>query len=86
MNADTAPIAADESADGFVTVLDLPRITLKDLSAGIGVVSAFIGASKDFHNPHSPLAAVRFSGETLKADRRFEIAPWIKRAVMGVPS
>jgi hypothetical protein len=35
---------------------------------------------------YSPLAAVRFMGVTLNAFSRCEISPWMKRAVIGVPS
>jgi hypothetical protein len=46
--------------------------------------SVFICGSKCFW--HQSAAAVFFSGETLKAERREAIAEWMKRAVMGVPS
>jgi len=47
MNADTAPIAADGLASRFEQVPTSP------LSAGIGAVSAFVGASRGLSQNHS---------------------------------
>jgi hypothetical protein len=52
-------------------------------SAFICGTSAFICVSS--LSPQSA-AAVFFNGETLKAERREAISPWMKRAVIGVPS
>jgi hypothetical protein len=51
MNADTTPMAADERL-GFVPKFE-NRAPMKQLSAGISVVSAFICASKEVCPRHS---------------------------------
>jgi hypothetical protein len=47
MNADPAPIAADEGGGNFAQPFAATRIRSLDSSAAIGAGSAFIGAFKD---------------------------------------
>ena len=85
MNTDETQMNADEKGEVGTKYRWRPSFPrqLSKFSAFISGSSAFICVSSLFYQS---AAAVFFSGETLKAERREAISPWMKRAVIGVPS